>query len=145
MKNSWLIFFAAYMILLGLLCVSPKQLNNIIKGENEIYYRYSFDTTFPYENLGEGMIVYCDNSSLHNLPKDYSAVTVSLKATAAEIIQLLRLEVKLQEDLVEAVCIYGYSSLIKGGITIDNFLVNVQIVAYANEIKVGSPIIVGAF
>ncbi len=145
MKNNWLIFFAAYMILIGFLCGSPKQLNKVIKGETEIYYKYNFDTHLPYEKLGEGMIVFCDNSSLHNLPKDYSAITVSVKADAEEIIKILRLNVKFRENSLDVVSIYGYSPLIKGGIVIDGFLINVQIAAYLNEAKVGSPIIVGAF
>ncbi len=81
-------------------------------------------------------------STIKGIDLQYNATSI---AEVDNIVERLKVQVYSQDRLQNIVTLYGYSPMVRGGIVVDNNLVNIQI-AYSNGVlTIGSPIILGSF
>ena len=139
------------LVLMGL-CL-PQTFMNAVR-ENGVYSAYFFSGEKPRTNAqlianGGGWIVEGTRDQILSLEKSYIAGysfrTTSGNFDTEDFLRKMKAEYSYREQTQDILCIYGYSSRLKGGVTVDGEKINLQIVVRGGIVTVGTPVILGSF
>lgn len=140
-------FILALAVLSGLASATPRSpLTYFSDATAEVYYTYSFKSPYPCVDLGQGSLVYCSVDQVADLPQDYFAVSVITTAKEWEKVKntlcVRELTQEAGEDFCDRLC---FSPRLKGGVKVGGETVNLQVAIVGDNVKIGFPLIVGAF
>lgn len=112
----------------------------------EVYYTYHFKSPYPCVDLGQGCLVCCSVDQVADLPQDYFAVSVITTAKEWKEIKktlcVRELTREAGENFCDSLC---FSSRLTGGVKVGGETVNLQVAQVGDKVKIGFPLIVGAF
>lgn len=138
-------------LLFAMFMFMPTDIVSASKISDATVYIYckTFDGEF-IEN-GNGKIVIADSNTYKDILKSASGIDgisfsfVGGQSDIDDLQNTLKLKIVYTETVDDIVCIYGYSSLVKGSVNLDGKKINVQIAKSNDTISVGSPLILGSY
>lgn len=150
----WLVFVLVFILMGALLYIMPNDIVTAVDAEQATLYIHCIDYYGDGQVISNGsgkIVVSTMDMRFTTLRQCMSVkgVDVRYQATSADevdkLIDRLNITVYSADYLKDLVTLYGYSPAVKGGIVVDNRLVNIQIAYNQGTVTVGSPIILGSF
>lgn len=117
-------------------------------------YSFFYDSAVSRSDVraienGAGTIVQCGSDELCSAPDGYSGVSVSfdgdLKDAEAWMKRLHVREIYSETIGDGILCVYGYSPLLKGCISVDGREINIQLAVNCGVVHIGSPLLLGSY
>lgn len=152
-RRKAFILLLCFTMLALLLVNSPADFTNRVKIVGGTY-SFFYDCVVSRSSLrvienGAGIIVQCGLDELDGAPDGYSGVSVSFDGDIKDAeAWLKRLHVReiYSETIGEGIlCVYGYSPLLKGSISVDGREINIQLAVNCGVVHIGSPLLLGSY
>ena len=143
-----LLYCCVVICAVGGLYSLPKKPTLFLRGEAEVFYNYAVQTDFEWVDVGFGRLVYCHSTEVGRLPQDYFAVSLTVEAQDWQrFVGLNTLTVVARENTPNGFAELCFCRELVGGVLVGGKKVNLQVAQSTgqNTVKVGFPLIVGAF
>ena len=125
---------------------APKKPTDIFEGWAEVYYTYSLETEFESQKLGDGTLVFCRSDKVKILPQDYFAISLTVSVESWQRAQgFFEFNTLVAEEGANFVSELVFCPSLLGGVLVCGKKVNAQVAFVGEQVKIGFPMIIGAF